>query len=132
MVHRYIRSPRRLLVISAFAILALSAYGFAASNNVAGSNAGDGSGVVSGFDISNITYSLNVNGNIDGVEFDITSPAPATAEVAVEFQGVGGTVLAGGALSASTCTADASGHAICSGSNVNVLAFTILRVIAVD
>jgi hypothetical protein len=86
MIHRYVRSPRRLIVVAAFAIVALSAFGFAASNTIAdGGNAGDGDATISGFTITNISYDVN-NTNptvIDTVTFDV-SPA-VTGEAKVKF-----------------------------------------------
>ncbi|MBK9341888.1 MAG: hypothetical protein IPN07_02330 [Dehalococcoidia bacterium] len=42
------KSPRRLAAVAVFAIVAMSAFGFAATNSVPDSHAGDGTGEVSG------------------------------------------------------------------------------------
>jgi hypothetical protein len=54
-------------------ILSVAVYGFAAANTVPASSAGDGSGAISGYDISNIHYALNAANpaNIQTVTFDI-------------------------------------------------------------
>jgi hypothetical protein len=136
MVHRYVRSPRRLIVIAAFAILALSAFGFAAANTVNPSNAGDGDGAVSGFTISNIDYSLDTNGDIDGVTFQLAPQPPATAEVMVEYRdGISpaGSAVTNGAFSDSACgVVLATATCVANGGGVPVLPVVSLRVIAVD
>ena len=70
--------PRTLFAILLVLILSVAVYGFAAGNNVPASFAGDGSGAISGYDITNIHYALNPAnpGNIQTVTFTI---APASA-----------------------------------------------------
>jgi hypothetical protein len=70
--------PRTLLAVMLVLILSVAVYGFAAANTVPGSYAGDGSGAISGYTISNIHYALNAANpaNIQTVTFDI-SPASA-------------------------------------------------------
>jgi hypothetical protein len=84
MVIRNLRSGRRLAVLALFAILAMSAFGFAAQNNVANSNAGAGAGDVNAFNITNISYELSATnyGVITSVTFDIS---PAASDVHVAF-----------------------------------------------
>jgi hypothetical protein len=70
----------RLIVVVVLIVLAATgAYVFTASNNVPATNAGSGSGVISGYDVTNVAYNLNNSNpnNIDTVTFDI-SPASAT------------------------------------------------------
>lgn len=84
MVIRNLRSGRRLTVLALFAILAMSAFGFAASNTVPDSNAGDGDGDISGYIITNITYELSDTtiGAVDNVSFDLDV---AASDVKVAF-----------------------------------------------
>lgn len=65
--------PRTLFAIMLVLILSVAVYGFAAANTVPASSAGDGSGAISGYDISNIHYALNAANpaNIQTVTFDI-------------------------------------------------------------
>lgn len=72
MVMKNLKSGRRLAVLALFAILAMSAFGFAASNVVPDTNAGDGEGDVSGGDVTNVAYSVNANGLINSVSFNYT------------------------------------------------------------
>ena len=112
MVIRNLKNGRRLAVFALFAILALSAFGFAASNTVEPTNAGDGTGEVSGGDVTNVHYTVGLVGGepmVTGVTFDYTSDvAPGT--VAAGVVDSGGVILGGGVCSGSgsyTCTFDA-------------------------
>ncbi len=85
---RFRRVNLRLLVVLAIiAIMATAAYGFAAGNTVAdGGKAGDGSGDISGFTVSNIHYTMDT-GNpalITGVSFSLDSKATTAT---VKFAG---------------------------------------------
>jgi hypothetical protein len=85
------------------AILAAGAYAFTASNTVPGSNAGSGSGVVSGYTATNISYTLNAADptTLDTLTFTI---APITTSVVK--------VQAGSTGSWKTC-ANSSGSITC-------------------
>ena len=74
---RFLR-PRTLLAVMLVLILSVAVYGFAAAKTVPGSYAGDGSGAISGYTISNIHYALNAANpaNIQTVTFTI-NPASA-------------------------------------------------------
>jgi hypothetical protein len=69
---------RLLLVLVLVVLAATGAYVFTASNTVPGTNAGSGSGVISGYTISSVAYNLNASNpnNIDTTTFTI---APTTA-----------------------------------------------------
>jgi hypothetical protein len=79
---------RLLLVVVLVVLAATGAYVFAASNTVPNTNAGAGSGSISGYTISGVAYNLNASNpnNIDTVTFTI---APASAGV-VKIQVVNG------------------------------------------
>ena len=68
-----------LFIVGAFTAVATA---FAATNTVPSGNAGEGSGVVSGFDITSVHYNLNGTdpNNIDSVSFTI-SPAANTVKI---------------------------------------------------
>lgn len=122
------KSVRRLAVLGLFAILAVAAYGFAASNTVPDSYAGDGEGNIEGFVISNIDYELTTANppSIDTVEFTL-APAPVDGGAWVEFQDINGATI-----DTSFCTIAAAVATCNTGLSVNVLAAEFLRVIAVD
>ena len=102
-----LKSPRRLIALAAFAIVAMSAFGFAAQNNFNGQNrAGNGTDVISGYNISNIHYSLDAGDGdlIDEVRFDLNQPA---SEAMVSFDGGASWAVCGasvGATNTVTCT----------------------------
>ena len=95
MVLKNLKSPRRLVVIAAFAIIAMSVFGFAAANTVDPSTAGDGTGDVTGGTASNIHYELNTNGRISSVHFDYAPAAggPAPTEAFIELLDINGNGL---------------------------------------
>jgi hypothetical protein len=79
---------RVLIALAIIAILATAAYGFAAGNTVQKSRAGDGSGVISGYTITNISYQLDTTdpGLIAGVTFD-TNVAATTVKAQLTANG---------------------------------------------
>ena len=99
------KSPRRLAAVAVFAIVAMSAFGFAATNNVDPSNAGDGQEPVSGGDVENIHYLVSANA-VTGVEFDYDPDTDAPSFVSATLLGPDVT---------DTCdeTPAASGHWVC-------------------
>lgn len=62
-----------------FTIIAVSAtaYAFAASNTVPATKAGDGTGAVSGYTVTNVAYTLNSSNpsTLDSVAFDVGAAA---------------------------------------------------------
>jgi hypothetical protein len=116
-------APRRLLVIGALAAFAAVAYGFAAANTVGPSNAGDGSGAVSGGEITNIHYIITTN-QITGVEFDYTADSDDPGFVSATLVGPGVT---------DTCDEAPAGHWTCddfAGQDIDTV--TDLRVVSYD
>ncbi len=77
------RRKRRFAIAAAAAALSsLAAYAFTAANTVPTSNAGSGSGTISGYTVSNVSYTLNTTNpqNVDQVAFTI-SPTTGTVKV---------------------------------------------------
>jgi hypothetical protein len=66
---------RYLAVLLLVLILAASAYAFAAVNDVDKSAAGDGAATISGYDVTNVHYTLDTSNpiQITKVEFDIAN-----------------------------------------------------------
>jgi hypothetical protein len=124
MLFRTLRSPRRLVAVAAFSIVAGSAFGFAATNTVPASNAGDGTGTVSGYTVSNIDYALNsANPSLaDSVTFDISPALPATGSAAVSFDG--------GTTWSSSCTGSSTVTCTFSAPQPIGASFNSLRVVA--
>lgn len=86
-------SIKNLLLLIPTLIVAASVYAFAAANTVPESGAGDGSGTISGYTASNITYDTNDDGNpstLDEVTFDLAATAGAGAPTEVFVEVVSG------------------------------------------
>jgi hypothetical protein len=96
----YNRRRRRrgvAVILAAAAAMAFAAYAFTATNTVPGSSAGDGSGAISGYTISNIQYQLEAANpaNIDSVSLT-TSANAGTVRVKVVAASTTYTACTGG------------------------------------
>ena len=88
------RHRRRYLLAGLLAmIVATVGFAFAATNTVAPSKAGDGSGTVSGYNVTNVSWDLNDTNPqfVDDVTFDLGA---AAAEVKARVRQSGGTYYA--------------------------------------
>ncbi len=77
-------SRTRVVVVSVAALLlAIGVYAYAASNTVPGTQAGSGSGAISGYTVSSIAYGLNSTTptNLDQVTFTLAPTAAGTVKV---------------------------------------------------
>ncbi len=84
----------RLVFLSlVLVLLGVAAYGFAAANTVPDSGAGDGSGNITGYTISNISYTLDNSDptKINSVTFNLSSasgaPKPTTVKIKLVSSG---------------------------------------------
>lgn len=125
MIIRNLRSGRRLAVLATFAIVAVSALGFAAANTVPASKAGDGEGAVSGYTVSNIHYVLDGADPslVDGVTFDVNAAPAAGSTLKVQLFASGDWYTCSAIATAVTCTV---------GGAVDVLEADNLRFVAAD
>ncbi|GIW13780.1 MAG: hypothetical protein KatS3mg062_1219 [Tepidiforma sp.] len=123
---RSLRSPRRFVAIAVLAIVAVSALGFAATNTVPQTNAGDGSGTVSGYTVSNVHYSLNATNpsTADSVTFDLSPTLPTGGTARVSFDG--------GTTWSNACSSGSGSTVTCSFTTPQSIGsgFTSLRVVA--
>jgi hypothetical protein len=82
---RFIRVSRtRAVVVTVVALLlAIGVYAFAASNTVPATEAGSGSGAISGYTVSSVAYGLNSTtpANIDSVTFTISPTSAGTVKI---------------------------------------------------
>jgi hypothetical protein len=71
------RTKRFALAALVAGVVASGAYAFTASNTVPASNAGSGSGAISGYTASSVSYTLDVTNpqNIDAVAFTLDKAA---------------------------------------------------------
>ncbi|MGE0599721.1 MAG: hypothetical protein AB7J35_11380 [Dehalococcoidia bacterium] len=123
MTRTFTVSPRRLVLIAAFGLVAMAAFGFAASNNVDPSNAGDGSEAVSGGDVTNIHYIVSAN-QVTGVSFDYDADTDAPSNVSATLEGPDVT---------DTCDEGPSGHWTCDDfAAQSIASITGLRVVSFD
>jgi hypothetical protein len=77
-----IRSPRFLIVLLIVLLAMIGTYAFTASNTVPATQAGAGSGAISGYTISNVAYTLNSDPTkIDAVGFTISPAAAGTVKI---------------------------------------------------
>ncbi|MBK7126242.1 MAG: hypothetical protein IPH65_10080 [Dehalococcoidia bacterium] len=82
------KSPRRLAAVAVFAIVAMSAFGFAATNAVPDSVAGDGAGDVSGGDVTDIEWMLRLPAqHRHGRRLPVPAGKPATTSCVARAQG---------------------------------------------
>jgi hypothetical protein len=78
------RRQRRFWTVAVLAgVFASAAYAFTAANTVPATNAGSGSGAISGYTATNVTYTLNATNpqNLDQVAFTISPSTTATVKV---------------------------------------------------
>jgi len=117
------RSSKMFVLVLVIMAFATAAYAFAANNTVEASNDGEGSKLVGGYDVTNVTYTYSTANPsmITFVDFDI-SPAATKAGVSLV---TGGILTDCGALTAGGT------HAHCPV-NVSVLDADMLRVVASD
>ena len=113
---------RLLIALVVIAIMATSAYGFAASNTFAGgkTRAGDGSTDISGYQVSNIHYNLNTDpSKIDSVQFDLNDSA---STVEIQLDGTTSPWITACSASSNTWTCLTPGETVLGASNLRVVA----------
>jgi hypothetical protein len=104
-------SPLRLIVgLVASAAVAGGAYAFTAANTVPTSNAGSGSGTVSGYTVTNVHYTLDSTtpNNIDSLTFNVSPVIPSTSSGKVIVQAA----LSSGGPNNYTCTTTTAGDTV--------------------
>jgi hypothetical protein len=71
------RNFKIAFAVIAVLVLSVAAYAFAAANTVPDTKAGDGVGVVSGYDVTSVEYTLNGTdpSTLDSVAFDVGAAA---------------------------------------------------------
>ncbi|HET7143237.1 MAG TPA: hypothetical protein VFI68_04375 [Anaerolineales bacterium] len=116
----HFRSSKMFIVVLVVLVLATSAYAFAATNTVPASRAGEGSGAISGYTVSNIVYTFDTSNPSDltNVAFSLDAAA-ATVKVSL---------TAAGTLQA--CTNPSGNNWTCALTGVTVTGASSLRVVA--
>ncbi len=107
-------------------VLAVATYGFAAANNVPDTKAGEGEGVISGYDVISVDYVLDPSDptSFDSVSFDLQAAASSV------YAGLEGSTTTYWA----SCTNSSGTVWTCdlSGSSVSVLDSAVLHVSSTD
>ncbi len=126
MIAKKILRPRTLIAVLAVLVIMIAAYAYAAANVVPETGAGDGTGTISGYTVTNVQYTLNPANptEISSVAFLITPTAGAGPVRDVRVQ-----LVNGGAWF--TCT-PAGNSATCTITGVTALAADQFRVVAVQ
>ena len=117
------RTLKISLIIIVILAVAGAASALAAANTVPDTYAGDGSGNISGYTVTNIEYNLDPTdpGTIDSVDFTLNAPASA---VTVQLEDPAGTWY--------TCSNVSGNDWTCTTAGATVLAANQFRVIAGD
>ncbi len=115
------KSFKTLLIVIVVLMLAGFTYAFADANTVGASKAGDGTGTISGYNVTNIKYTLNNTNptSIDAVSFTLDANA---AVVRVRIN----------AGSWYSCDVSASPSITCSTPGATVAPATTLQVVATN
>ncbi len=116
-----LRNFKVLFIVIVIAVLSLSAYAFAAANTVPATKAGDGSGVISGYTVTSVVYTLNGTDptTLDEVSFDLGA---AATQVQAQLVATTGTWYA--------CTLDTGTVWQCDTTGLTVSSIDQLRVVA--
>jgi hypothetical protein len=121
---------KMLVAVVASAAIGAGVYAFTASNTVPSTTAGAGSGVVTGYTVTNLHYALDATtpGNIDSLTFTISPNVPSTSTGKVVIQAA----LTAGGPTSYTCTTDTTGAAVtCATTSPQLTAATLTGVTVV-
>ena len=129
-MYKIFRGRYRIVVLVVLIlILGAGVYGFAAANTFdeAGGHAGEGAGTISGYQVSNISYTLDASypSEITQVDFDM-DVVPVALQVGID------TVLGGSVTWADSCTINSATDIYCGFTNVSTSTAGELIVIAGD
>ena len=120
--------PRILAVSIMVLVLAVVAFGYAAANVVPESGAGDGTGTVSGYTITNIAYTLDATdpSTVASLALDVAATSGAGDATDVRITVDSGTTWI-------TCTGPVTGTWTCTfGTKPGVAAISDLQVVAAE
>ena len=104
---------RVVAALAAAATVGGGAYAFTASNTVPSTNAGAGSGTVSGYTVTNLHYGLNATTpmNIDTLTFNVSPVIPSASAGKVNVQAQ----LSSGGPDSYSCTTNTTGDTVTCG-----------------
>ena len=130
MFFKKLLQPKFLTFFLIMVILGSAAYGLAAANDVPETGAGEGSGTVSGYDISNVDYTLLSTDptKVESISIDVAPTSTANAATSVQITVDGGTTWV-------TCTGPTTNTWACAftaESEPSIADITSLQVIAME
>ena len=116
-----LRNLKVLSIVAVVIVLAVSAYAFAAANTVPATKAGDGSGVISGYTVSNVAYNLNAAdpSTLDSVDFTLSA---AATQAQIKLVAAGSTWYTCSVVTSNNWTCDTTGAAVSSMDDLQVVA----------
>jgi hypothetical protein len=104
-------------------LLGLAVYAFAAANTVPATQAGDGSGTISGYTISAVHYGLNGTdpSKIDSVTFTLSSTPAAGSTMKIQLTAAGSWYSCTNVAAAVTCTTTSPQATVLAADNLRVV-----------
>ena len=111
------------LAAAAAMVVALGAFGLTASNTVAATRAGDGSGAITGYVVSAVSYTLNASNpsNLDSVAFSVDSAPVAGSTLRVRLSAAGAWYACTFVGTAVTCSTTAPQATVASTDTLRVV-----------
>jgi hypothetical protein len=103
--------------------LAAGAYAYTNSNTVGASQAGDGTGAITGFVVSSVKYNLNASNpsNIDSVTFSLDSTPPAGSALKTQLAPAGSWYTCTNVGTAVTCNVTSPAATVAAATNLRVV-----------
>lgn len=123
MTRSIVLTPRRIFLTGLLGLVSIATVGYANSNTVPGSNAGDGSAAISGYQVSNVHYTLDTNNpsNVTNLSFTLTPALPVGGATRISLTG-GSTWLAANACSGTSNISCSATVSVASLANLRVVA----------
>lgn len=119
------RTARRSTLWGAVVAVALTAgaYAYTNSNTVGTTQAGDGTGTITGFVVSSVKYNLNASspGNIDSVTFTLDSTPPTGSALKAQLSPAGSWYSCTNVATAVTCASTSPQATVTAASNLRVV-----------
>jgi hypothetical protein len=112
-----------LSAITLTVALAAGAYAYTSSNTVGATQAGDGSGAITGFVVSSVKYNLNASnpGNIDSVTFSLDSTPAAGSTLKAQLAPAGSWYTCTNVSTAVTCAVTSPQATVAAATNLRVV-----------
>jgi hypothetical protein len=103
--------------------LGATGYAFTATSTVPGTNAGDGSGTISGYVVSSVKYNLNASnpGNIDSVTFTLDSTPIAGSTIKAQLAAAGSWYTCTNVAAAVTCNVTSPQSTVAAATTLRVI-----------